>query len=352
MQVDPKSPVIRGETEPLRDAADFMMDAIAGHFAPNRDLPRLAHVPERRRWPVRALLTTVLGLAVVSAVLTYARLQFVVLPDYTGMNTTQAKSALRQAGLLVTMRAQPSTMVLAHHVIEQAPPAGQWVRKGGTVVLTASTGLPHVALRHRKSATKPSARAPSVPTTSPARATAAPTAYPRPVVHAKVPADTPFGVRSVGAVRVFQSKACSGNNVAVDIRGFPTGCTAFAIASTGKLLHHTGSGLVVPVTVIGQPGEVMYGLMYVTPASAAFWQFFGVLVGNGTGHLIVSIHDGLFEAQNGSHAKYATVGGTIPGPQKAIASNARETPRAACPQRSWLQKSVQHVFAPHAPACR
>jgi hypothetical protein len=354
MQVDPKSPVITEEPEPSRDAADFMMDAIAGHFAPNYNLPQWTQAPERRRWPVRAILTTALGLVIVTAVLTYARSQFVVLPDYTGMNETQAKSALLEAGLAVTMQAQTSIMVLAHHVIEQTPPAGQWLMKGGTVVLTASTGLPHVALRHHRSVAKPNAHVPSVPSTSPhVRAAAPRIAHQRPVTRPKaIAANTPFGVRSVGGVRVFHSEACSGDNVAVDIRGFPTGCTAFAIASTGKLRHGAGNGLVIPVTVIGHPGEAMYGLMYVTPASADFRQFFGVLVGNGTGHLIVSVHNGLFEAQNGSHAKYAAVVVATPAPQIATASDARETPKPNCPQRSWLQKTVQHVFAPRAPVCR
>ena len=165
-----------------------------------------------------------------------------------------------------------------------------------------------------------------------------------------IPVDPPFGVRSVGPIRVFSSHYCSGDNLAVEIHGLSNGCTAFAIASTGKLLHGEGNGLVVPVTSIARPGEVIYGLMYVAPAGASR-QFFGVLYGNSTGHLIVSVHDGLFEAQNGSHAKYVTVGAaSTPVPARPV-SDVREDPKSNCRQKSWLQKTAQHVFAPRSPDC-
>jgi hypothetical protein len=90
--------------------------------------------------------------------------------------------------------------------------------------------------------------------------------------------------------------------------------------------------------------------MYVTPAGASR-HFFGVLYGNSTGHLIVSVHDGLFEAQNGSHARYVTVGeASTPAPAQPV-SDTREAPKNNCKQRSWLQKTAQHVFAPRSPDC-
>ena len=220
------------------------------------------------------------------------------------------------------MRRQPSIMVLAHHVIEQAPPAGQWVRKGGAVVLTISTGLPRVAVQNG-SASKPNAQAsksrsaqysaavPSAPPTTPRARTAAPrTANPprvQPPKRSRWKRRSAFVASETSAFSAVRLVPRIGPAVAVP--GFPTGCTAFAIASTGKLLHNAGSGLVVPVTLIGHPGEVIYGLMYVTPASSGARHFNGVLVGNGSGHLIVSVNNGLFQAQNGSHARYATVAG-------------------------------------------
>jgi hypothetical protein len=352
MQIDPKPPVLRGETQPLRDAADIMMDAIAGHFARRSDLPQLVRAPERRGWLFRVLLATALGLLSIAALIAFARSQFVVLPDLTGANVTQAKSALLDAGLAVTMRLQPSTLVREHHVIEQAPAAGHWLKKGGTVVLVASTGLPQVAAPHHRAAQKPNAHAPAVATSTPRAVAAAPRTAPTPQVKrpTAIPANPPFGVRSVGPVRVLSSRYCSGNNLAVVIQGLSTGCTAFAIASTGKLLHGAGSGLVVPVTSVARAGEVIYGLMYVTPAGGSR-HFFGVLYGNSTGHLIVSVHDGLFEAQNGSHARYVTVGeASTPAPARPV-SDTREAPNGNCKQRSWLQKTAQHVFAPRSPDC-
>jgi hypothetical protein len=308
MHIDPKIPVIRGETEPLRDAADFMMDAISGHFARRSDLPRLARAPERRSWTVRVLFALALGLLSVTALIliTYARSQFVVVPDFAGANVAQARSVLLDAGLVVTVRFRASTMVRAHHVIEQTPPAGQQLRKGGTVTLTASTGLPRVATRLQRSAAKPNAHAPPVASTT-LVAAPQPAATPELKRLTAISANPPFGISSVGPVHVFSSPDCAGDNLAVVIQGLSTGCTAFAIASTGMLLHGAGSGLVVPVTSIARPGEVRYGLMYVTPPGASR-RFFGVLYGNSTGHLIVCVHDGLFEAQNGSHARYVTVG--------------------------------------------
>ncbi len=354
MQIDPKPPVLRGQTQPLRDAADIMMDAIAGHFARPTDLPQLVRAPERRGWLVRVLLAAALGLLSIAALVTYARSQFVVLPDLTGANVTQAKSDLLDAGLVVTMRLQSSTLVRAHHVIEQTPPAGQWLRKGGTVVLTASSGLPRFAAPHHRAAAKLPAHAPVTASTAPRALAAVPRTVSKPEAKrpTAIPVNPPFGVRSVGPIRVFSSHYCSGDNLAVEIPGLSNGCTAFAIASTGKLLHGEGNGLVVPVTSIARPGEVIYGLMYVAPAGASR-QFFGVLYGNSTGHLIVSVHDGLFEAQNGSHAKYVTVGAaSTPVPARPV-SDVREEPKnkSNCRQKSWLQKTAQHVFAPRSPDC-
>jgi PASTA domain len=353
MHFDPKIPVIRGEVEPLRDAADFMMDAIAGHFAPRSDLAQLARAPERRSWIVPAFLAVALGLLSVTTLITiaYIRAQFVILPDFAGANVKQAKSVLLDVGLQVTTRFESSTMVRAHHVIEQTPPAGQWLRKGGTVALTASTGLPRVAAQHHRSAVKPNARAPAVATTTPRALASAPRTASTPEVKRPIaiPANTPFGIRSVGPVHVYSSPSCTGENLAVEIQGLSTGCTAFAIASTGNLLHGAGSGLVVPVTSLRHPGEVLYGLMYVTPTGASR-HFFGVLYGNSTGHLIVSVHDGFFEAQNGSHARYATVGAPAPVPT-AVAADTRVGPKPNCPQRSWLQKTVKHVFESHSADC-
>lgn len=359
MQIDPKNPVMPRETEPSRDAADFMMDAIAVHFARSHDLPAPARGPERRRRLVWLLLISAVGLLIFAGAIAYVRSHFVVLPDYTGARESQARSDLVIAGLVVTMRSQSSIMVRAHHVIEQSPPAGQWLSKGATVVLTTSTGLPRVAAAHQRSATIPKAHAPAVASTTPHILAAAPhilataprtASTPAAKSPSTIAANTPFGVRSVGAVRVFSSASCAGENLAVEIQGLSNGCTAFAIASTGELLHGAGNGLVVPVTSIAHPGEVKYGLMYVTPPGASR-RFFGILYGNSTGHLIVSVHDGLFEAQNGSHARFVTVGAVEPAPA-AIASHSREGPKTNCPQRSWLQKTVKNVFAPHSAACR
>jgi PASTA domain len=350
MQIDPKPPVIRGAAEPLRDASDIMMDAIAGHFSHRSDLPQLVRAPKPRGWIVRRILACALGLLSVAALIAYARAQLVVVPDLTGANVSEAKSALVDAGLVVTTHFTSSTLVRAHHVIEQTPPAGGWLIKGGTVVLTASTGLPRAATPHHRAAAKPTAHAPAAAPAAPRALAAAPRSAPRPAVKkpAAIVVNAPFGVRSVGPVHVFSSTSCTGDNLAVEIQGLSTGCTAFGIASTGKLLRDAGSGLVVPVTSIVRPGEVIYGLMYVTPPGGSR-HFFGVLYGNSTGHLIVSVHDGLFEAQNGSHAKYVTVGAaTTPAPARPV-SDAREDRKGDCPQKSWLQKTAQHVFAPRSP---
>jgi PASTA domain len=144
--------VVRRETEP-RDASDFMMDTIAGHFALGNSPPQPLQARRHRHWAIRTLLVCAVGLLIAAAAAAHVRSPIIVLPDCTGTDETLATNALRDAGLIVAMRHQSSTMVRAHHLIGQSPPAGQWVRRGATVVLTTSTGIPHRARSRSLAAT-------------------------------------------------------------------------------------------------------------------------------------------------------------------------------------------------------
>ena len=314
------------------DATTFMMDAIADQFSKKSDVRRW-EAPAPRRWPVRTLVASALLLLLLAGGIAYAATRFAVLSDYEGMSVTEARANLFDDGYSVAVSHQLSTQVLAGHVIEQAPAAGQWVTKGSDVLLIVSSGQPPVP--------KPSAA-------------------PHRVAQRRAPIAHPTAVpRNVALARPIVAKPTCATGNLVHVAGYPRGCTANAIVSSGELLGGKGVGSTVPVTSLASPGKVSYALAYVTPPSGRK-RLVGVLAGNGSGSLIVRVQDGMFVEQNGSHVRYSTFDGeriaaatsatpeSAPSPQTSAAVGSA----VKCPQTTWLRRTLHNVFNPQPATCR
>jgi hypothetical protein len=157
---------------------------------------------------------------------------------------------------------------------------------------------------------------------SPTRTTPAPTLTPAVVPsamastsappHAPVPIapeDAPAIVQSYGNFSVGTPGSCGGQDVAVAVRDYPRGCTVFRAATSGPLANGSGYALVVPVSDSGSIRDVEYGLLYIRTSIATAPRFLGVLPGDGSGHLVVRVQDGVIMEQNGTHVKYSTFNG-------------------------------------------
>lgn len=165
--------------------------------------------------------------------------------------------------------------------------------------------------------TKPTPRPTEAPTPAPSP-TSAPTSSPTasPTAEASAIADSPEHIHNApllvqtnSVMKVGKRGSCSGQDVSVDVSGYPRGCTLFDNVSSGRLKNGRGTVLIVPVSTTEDVSGVAYGLLYLQPSDDATPQFLGLLRGTGSGPVSLTVQDGFIVEKDATQTRYATFNG-------------------------------------------
>jgi serine/threonine-protein kinase len=105
----------------------------------------------RRRWPwIVAILVVALAVGGVGTTLALKKAKIILTPTYklvsiTGLTVAQAQAKLHHDRFAVVVKSRPTSItVTTGKILTQSPPPGEKLKRGSTVAVTVSSGLPSV----------------------------------------------------------------------------------------------------------------------------------------------------------------------------------------------------------------